>query len=62
MIKCTLTNGGTLFLNMTRVHQIAKPADLAEEAMTVSYLDQDDNIARRRISDFEILSAGEVQY
>ncbi|GHG97624.1 hypothetical protein [Pseudodonghicola xiamenensis] len=54
MLKCTLNNGNTLFLNMERVIQITK----SEDMLAMFFTDQEGEVQRRQISEFEILQPG----
>ena len=56
MLKCTMTNGNTLFLPMDRVIQITK----SEDMIAVFFTDPEGEVQRRQISEFEILQPGTV--
>lgn len=60
MLKCTLANGKTLYVNMDRVIKIEIERSTEGEVSVMSFLDSDGSIAKRRVQDFTTIKAGTV--
>lgn len=60
MLKCTLANGKTLYVNMDRVIKIETERSADGEVSVMSFLDSDGTAVRRRVQDFTTIKAGTV--